>query len=254
MRRSYTLPNEPVSEPTPVSELPQQRIRKPRPTDFKLPANFDLARSKASIDAQSTRIMKWTWIFALIPSLPFGMSSVAWTGSISASFTFWLFIYAVLCVPAYAISHNLLDGARLDNARAYGKALEAWEYSCLETGAGFWTDQRGVPFEKSLERLLRARGCDVSMTKATGDGGVDLILSTARGDYWCQCKGQKNPVGVKPIREIAGVCSRNDNLPVVFAVNGYTRPAYEAAQELGVLLYDVADIVKLAALSRISGL
>jgi hypothetical protein len=59
------------------------------------------------------------------------------------------------------------------------------------------------------------------------------------------------PIPVAPIREIAGVCSRGQAVPVVLAVNGYTKPALETAEELGVRCLDAHDLCKFARMETI---
>ena len=139
-----------------------------------------------------------------------------------------------------------------DNVSAYRASLSAWEFTNTERGLGYWQALRGTEFEAAVALLLRRRGCDVMATKGSGDGGVDLVLNIGGNALWCQCKGHAKPVSVAPVREIAGVCSRGQAKPVVIAVNGYTRPAIEAAHELGVTCLDAPDLCKLARLEAIA--
>jgi hypothetical protein len=140
-----------------------------------------------------------------------------------------------------------------ENADAFVEALEEWEYSYAETGLGFWKEKRGVEFEHALIRMFVARGCSAQGTKGSGDGGVDIILRLS-GTWWCQCKAHAKPVSVGPIREIAGVCSRNGARAAVFAINGYTKAARQTAEELRVRLFDAHDIIFLAERDRLDRL
>jgi len=139
-----------------------------------------------------------------------------------------------------------------DNVLAYKANLAAWEFTNTERGQGYWEKLRGVEFEAAVALLLKRRSCNVTTTKGSGDGGVDLVVTVGGQAFWCQCKGHAKPVSVAPIREIAGVCSRGQAKPVIFAVNGYTLPAAQAATELGVAYFDARDLCNLARLEKIA--
>lgn len=135
--------------------------------------------------------------------------------------------------------------------RRYEDAKKDWEERQLETGLTYWREKRGVAFEQAVKEFLSRRGAKVEMTKGSGDGGIDLIVTLGDTIYWGQCKGYAKPISVAPIREIAGVCSRGGGQPMMFAVNGYTRSAISTAQELGVKLFDAHHFVEMAEAIRI---
>jgi HJR/Mrr/RecB family endonuclease len=141
-----------------------------------------------------------------------------------------------------------------DNVLAYRASLAAWEFTNSECGLGYWQALRGTEFEHASAMLFRRRGCDVTTTKGSGDGGIDLILNVGAKTFWCQCKGHAKPVSVAPVREIAGVCVRGQATPVILAVNGFTGPAVAAADELGVTCLDASDLCNLARREAITSL
>lgn len=138
-----------------------------------------------------------------------------------------------------------------DNVSAYRATLAGWEFTNAERGLGYWQGLRGVEFEAAVALLLKRRSCNVTTTKGSGDGGVDLVVTIGGNALWCQCKGHAKAVSVAPIREIAGVCSRGQARAVIIAANGYTRPAVEAASDLGVAHLDARDLCNLARLEEI---
>ncbi|UZK70750.1 restriction endonuclease [Sphingomonas sp. S1-29] len=235
-------------------------MHRPRPADYNLPPSYDWRANKGRIQSRESavgcigaaagwgggcamgvlilnnlneQIGGWTWVLA--PMVFF--VALAGSGYFTQSLVKPLFL-------------TIQD----ENGKKYGKDLEAFEYHSLETGVGFWKPMKGIAFERAVMKLFISRGCKAQMTKTTGDGGVDLRLSIAGNSYWCQCKGHAKPIGVAPIREIAGVCSKGANRPMVISTNGYTRPAIEAARELGVILLDTNDLVRIARLDNINAL
>jgi HJR/Mrr/RecB family endonuclease len=75
---------------------------------------------------------------------------------------------------------------------------------------------------------------NVRVTRSTKDGGIDI-----HGDgFIAQVKFQEIPVGVKAIRELAGLVSvRTRALGYFFTVNGYSPQALVEGKELGLALF-----------------
>ena len=75
---------------------------------------------------------------------------------------------------------------------------------------------------------------NVRVTRSTKDGGIDV-----HGDgFIAQAKLQEIPVGVKAIRELAGLVSiRTGALGYFFTVNGYSPQAVLEGNELGLALF-----------------
>jgi hypothetical protein len=233
---------------------------KPQPYAYGLPSNYDWKASKQLINSKETLASFIGGIVGFGGGGALAVLLINVLHSFVGDYALWTIPFLFIgCIAGAGVLitrvlNPLLVPPEAERAKKYGEALEAWEYHTLETGIGFWIGQRGIAFEQALMRLFAKRGCKVEMTKTTGDGGIDLVLSVAGVTYWCQCKGQQKPVSVAPIREIAGVCSKATNKAVVFAVNGYTRPAHETARQLGVRLFDASDICSLAKQSAINRL
>ncbi len=79
--------------------------------------------------------------------------------------------------------------------------------------------------------FLGATGARV--TRFSRDGGVDVESDL----YVVQVKHQEGPVGVKVVREIAGVASLQDKTPIVFAKRSYTEEAKKFAEAGSILLF-----------------
>ena len=77
---------------------------------------------------------------------------------------------------------------------------------------------------------------NVRVTRSTKDGGIDV-----HGDgFIAQVKLQELPVGVKAIRELAGLVSiRSNAIGYFFTVNGYSLQALAEANELGLAIFVV---------------
>jgi len=81
----------------------------------------------------------------------------------------------------------------------------------------WWWTLDGWQFEEEVAKIFITQGYKATVTKGSGDGGVDIILK--RGDYTAivQCKHYQNPVPPEPIRALWG-CKDDFNADEVILV------------------------------------
>jgi len=103
-------------------------------------------------------------------------------------------------------------------------------------------------YEHYCADLLREKGWEAKVTKASGDQGVDIIATRGRLKIAVQCKLYAKPVGNKAVQEIrTGVEFVEADYGVVVAPKGFTRSAKELANKTGVKLMhhsELQDIVQ----------
>lgn len=94
-------------------------------------------------------------------------------------------------------------------------------------------------FEELIAEIFMRKGYDVELTPATRDGGKDIYV--ARKDdfgsflYLVECKknNPNNKVGVKVIRDLYGVLSKEKaTYGIVVTTSDFTKPAQEFQQDL----------------------
>ena len=97
----------------------------------------------------------------------------------------------------------------------------------------------GTEFENFLKSLFENMGYEVELTKATGDYGVDLIISKKGKKTIVQAKCYNHTVGVKAVQEIvAGREHYGIKSAMVVTNNYFSREAENLALETGVVLTD----------------
>jgi len=98
----------------------------------------------------------------------------------------------------------------------------------------------GHEFEYYCAELLKKRGFEeVSVTKGSGDFGVDVLAEKDGVTYAIQCKAYTSPVGVKAVQEAYAGREYYDRMVGAVLTNQYfTKPAVEAAKKLKILLWD----------------
>lgn len=96
----------------------------------------------------------------------------------------------------------------------------------------------GLEYEKVAAQYLRRHGySDVTVTKASGDFGVDITARRGSRKYAVQCKYYSSPVGVEAIQEVtAGKAVYNCDSAMVISNNTFTKAAITLAKKNGVLL------------------
>ncbi len=98
----------------------------------------------------------------------------------------------------------------------------------------------GHEFEYYCAELLKKRGFEeVSVTKGSGDYGVDVLAEKDGVTYAIQCKAYTAPVGVKAVQQAYAGREFYDRMVGAVLTNQYfTKPAVEAAKKLKILLWD----------------
>ena len=108
----------------------------------------------------------------------------------------------------------------------------------------------GVEFERVCKRLLESMGFTVETTKASGDGGIDLIGYNTQpllsGKYIIQCKRYAGSVGEPIIRDLYGVVtSERANKGILITTGHFTKSAISFAENKPIELMDGAQLKKL---------
>ena len=104
----------------------------------------------------------------------------------------------------------------------------------------------GREFEEYCAGFLKKRGFKrVTITKATGDQGVDILARRRGRSYAIQCKLYQKPVGNSAIQEAyAGMQHYNCDRALVMTNSTFTKGARELAESTGVELWEEVPVRK----------
>jgi hypothetical protein len=101
----------------------------------------------------------------------------------------------------------------------------------------------GRDFERRVAERLGVLGWDVSLTRGSGDGGVDVICRCGAAVLVVQCKDWANPVGFSAVQEIHTARDlQKASLAAVVSANSFTQAARDAAPRLNVLLLTLHEL------------
>lgn len=124
--------------------------------------------------------------------------------------------------------------------RAMFRLACAWAEESLEEHEFPTT---GLDFEHWCAAQIESQGWNVTVSKASGDQGVDLIAMRESLIVAVQCKLYSTPIGNKAVQEAyAGTKHYCADMAVVIGTGGFTRSAIELAQTTDVVLVDAEAI------------
>ncbi|SCW49110.1 Restriction endonuclease [Ruminococcaceae bacterium YRB3002] len=98
----------------------------------------------------------------------------------------------------------------------------------------------GREYERRVADYLRSHGYHrVSLTRDSGDYGVDIVCSRHRHKYAVQCKFYAKPVGVSAVQQVVGGMAYYEcDRAMVVTNSTFTRQASELAEKNDVILLD----------------
>lgn len=98
----------------------------------------------------------------------------------------------------------------------------------------------GHDFEEYCADLLRRNGfSDVTVTKGSGDFGLDILCEKDGVTYGVQCKRYDKPIGVHAIQQAyAGRDYYGRMVGAVMTNQYFTEAAVKAASKLNIMLWD----------------
>ena len=116
-------------------------------------------------------------------------------------------------------------------------------------------EMEGHDFEYYCADLLERRGFEnVTVTKGSGDYGVDILAEREGVAYGIQCKRYEGSIGTKAVQEAySGMAYYDCDEAIVLTNSFFTPQATEAAEKLGVILWDREALIHLAAGREPSG-
>lgn len=105
----------------------------------------------------------------------------------------------------------------------------------------------GLEFEHFTANLLSRIGyTNVSVTKSSGDHGIDVLAQRDGTSYAIQCKNYINKLDNTPVQEVyAGKDYYQRDVGVVITNSTFTAGARELADALGILLWDRQILIEM---------
>ena len=121
-------------------------------------------------------------------------------------------------------------------------------YSWLQLGIPLITEidrMEGLDFEHYVARLLRHQGYVATVTKASGDLGVDIVAQKGQHRYAVQTKRHAKPISRQAISDaVAGMGYYHCDQAMVVTNSTFTPGAITLAQSNGCMLVDRTELTR----------
>lgn len=102
-------------------------------------------------------------------------------------------------------------------------------------------------FEFYCADLFKRLGYKSQVTKATADGGKDIILKSKTGTTYVEVKHYSGSVGRPIAQKLKGAMSAdNVNNGIIITTGYFTNECIQYCRQVGILCYDLKDILQLA--------
>ena len=170
----------------------------------------------------STNIILWA-VLAIIGAIVIALGSGT-NGGVA-----WI----IIGIIAIGVSIFMIVGAPMTKCEEASHAYTITSVTNVDR-------MEGHEFEYFCAELLEKCGFeDVTVTRGSGDQGVDILAFKEDIKYAIQCKNYSAPLGNKSIQEVfAGKTFYHCHVGVVMTNSTFTKGAIELADSVGVILWD----------------
>jgi hypothetical protein len=136
-----------------------------------------------------------------------------------------------------------MSNPKFQKVSRYDEAISRYE----KTQNTYWKSLRGIKLEKVISELYKKMGYSVQITKASGDEGIDLILSKKDETIVIQCKGHEKPIGVGVVRDLYGSMMHfGTNRAILVCPAGFTKGVLQFMKNKPIQLISADDLVKMS--------
>ena len=143
------------------------------------------------------------------------------------------FVFPIIVLVSFMLCNNLdkekeikakyISNTLEDKYTKYNNDLNKYLHYLEQNSRNYWIQMTGLQFEKEVASLFSAKGYDATVTPATADGGVDIVLRKNGERIAVQCKHHSKPVGPNDVRALQGVvAAQNYSKGIFVSLNGYT--------------------------------
>ncbi len=126
------------------------------------------------------------------------------------------------------------------------KEEERKRQEALRQQKEFWRSLTGIQFETEIASLFEKLGYEVTLTRGSGDEGVDLYLNKNDKISVVQCKAHKKPVAPSVVRDLYGTMLHNRaDEAILVTLAGFTLGVKNFVEGKPIELMSLSDIIKL---------
>lgn len=230
---------------------------KPRLSDFGLPDNIEeqMEAEKKEKISKIEHVNKIRRIIVLMMILA-ALMYLFYIEFADSGFSDAIFL-TVLMLPAagfiYLLVGNIFskstDNIHVQNEDTYHQyedELLAYNYWQNIRSVSYWDNLDGHAFERKVADLYKKYGYDAVVSKAGGDGGIDIVLTKGEEKIAVQCKAHNKAVAPAVARDLFGTMTSNGyKKGMIVSKNGFTKGVFEFVKDKDIELVDMDDLIKM---------
>lgn len=111
----------------------------------------------------------------------------------------------------------------------------------------FWINQSGHEFEQEVAKVYRTQGYKAEVSRASGDGGIDIVLTKGTEKITVQCKHHKKAVSPAVIRDLYGTTlAQKFSKGILVSLYGFTKGTVDFARGKPIQLVDMYGLIRMA--------
>ena len=133
------------------------------------------------------------------------------------------------------------------NYQKYKHDVREYNRQQLAKTQAFWLKQTGHQFELEVAKVYQAYGFNTAISKAGGDGGIDIVLTKGDEAIAVQCKHHSKPVAPAIVRDLYGTMIANGfSKGILVSLNGFTKGTKDFANGKPIELVDIDDLIRMS--------
>ena len=110
----------------------------------------------------------------------------------------------------------------------------------------YWSSIDPYEFEREIAVLFESKGFQVTVTKGSGDGGIDILMSKDNKKSIVQCKRYKTKVSPSTVRDLYGVMvSGKYHAGYVVCPSGFSKKSFEFSKDKKIVLIGLKRIMEM---------
>ena len=121
----------------------------------------------------------------------------------------------------------------------YRTAVSHYKYWQRKQDIDYLRSLSGLEFEHAVAAIFSRLGYKATVTKASGDNGIDIFILLSNDTIPIQCKNHAKSQGPGVIREFIGALHHGEyGIGAIVSTSGFSKAARELARENNILLLD----------------
>lgn len=148
------------------------------------------------------------------------------------------------CVGMKSPYHLFWKSEFYKNYQRYKSDIREYNRKQQAQTQEFWLMQTGHQFEAEVAKVYQMYGYKTAVSRAGGDGGIDIVLTKGKEKIAVQCKHHSKPVAPAVIRDLYGTMLANGfSKGILVSLKGFTQGTKDFAKGKPIELVDMNDLI-----------